>query len=98
MYILVQHTIAEPGAFWSSTDPALLPPQFKLLQTFPTRDGTHAACVWEAASIDALRGLLEPLTGAVSLNEYYEVENREGVALPSGVARGAQTRPPQARG
>ena len=97
MYILVQHTIAEPVAFWSSTDPALLPPQFKLLQTFPTRDGTHAACVWESASIDALRGLLEPLTAHVSLNEYYEVENREGVALPSGVERGAQARVRQPR-
>lgn len=97
MDILVQHTIAEPGAFWNSTDPALLPPQFRLLQTFPTRDGTHAVCVWEAASVDALRGLLEPLTGAVSLNEYYAIENREGVALPSGVACGAQVRSPQAR-
>lgn len=97
MYILVQHTIAEPVAFWSSTDPAMLPPHLKLLQTFPTRDGTHAACIWEAASIDALRGLLEPLTAAVSLNEYYEVENRDGVALPSGVTRNAQARSPQMR-
>lgn len=97
MYILVQHTIAEPVAFWSSTDPTLLPPHLKLLQTFPTRDGTHAACIWEAASIDALRGLLEPLTAAVSLNEYYEVENRDGVALPSGVTRGAQAGSQQRR-
>jgi hypothetical protein len=87
MYILVQHTIADPGAFWNATDPSMLPPTFKLLQTFPTHDGTHAACVWEATSVDSLRGLLEPLVGQSSRNEYFQVENREGVAMPSGVAR-----------
>ncbi|MGZ8377019.1 MAG: hypothetical protein ACXW0Z_07220 [Gemmatirosa sp.] len=89
MYILVQHTVRDPAAFWNATDPTLLPPAFKLLQTFPTRDGTHAACVWEAASIDALRGLFEPMIGAFGRNEYFEVENRDGVAMPSGVARAA---------
>ncbi len=92
MYILVQHTVSDPEGFWNSTDPALLPPAFRLLQTFPTRDGTHAACIWEAASVDALRGMLEPLVGPYSRNEYFEVENREGVALPSGVARAARAR------
>jgi hypothetical protein len=85
MYILVQHDITAPAAFWNATDPTLLPPAFKLLQTFPTRDGTHAACIWEAASVDALRGMLEPLIGAHSQNEYFAVENRDGVAMPSGI-------------
>lgn len=90
MYVLVQHTIAEPGAFWSAADPAALPPPLRLHHTFPTPDGTHAACLWEADSAGALRAFLEPLVGRYSRNEYFEVENREGVALPSGVQRAAR--------
>ena len=86
MYILVDHTISDPAAFWGSAEQVMrMPPGVKLHQTFPTRDGTKAVCVWEAESIDALRGFIEPLVGRVSRNEYLEVENKEGVASPSGV-------------
>jgi hypothetical protein len=92
MYILVQHTISDPEGFWSSADPATLPPAFKLHHTFPTRDGSHAACIWEAESVSALRGMLEQLVGKFSRNEYFQVENRDGVTMPSGVAVRAQAR------
>jgi hypothetical protein len=83
MYILVQHTITNPATFWNKADPRTLSPDVKLHHTFPTPDGTRAACVWEAESVDAVRNLLEPLLGQVSRNEYFAVENREGFALPS---------------
>ena len=90
MYIVVQHTISEPAAFWNAADPNTISPEIKLHHTFPTPDGTHAVCIWEAASVDALRNLLEPLIGRVSRNEYFAVENREGFARPSRVAPAAE--------
>ena len=92
MYVLVQHTIAEPSAFWNAIDPTRLPPSLTLHHTFPTPDGSHAVCLWEGASTSAVRDFLEPVVGRYSRNEYFTVENRDGVSLPSGVERGAHAR------
>ncbi|HEX2218928.1 MAG TPA: hypothetical protein VHG35_08995 [Gemmatimonadales bacterium] len=89
MYVLVQHTISDPATFWNAADPSTLSPDVKLHHTFPTPDGTRAACIWEAQSVDAVRNLLEPLVGRISRNEYFPVENREGFARPSGVPQTA---------
>ena len=89
MYIMVQHTISEPAAFWNAADPNTLSPDLKLHHTFPTPDGTRAVCIWEAASIDALRNVMEPLIRDVSRNEYFQVENREGFVRPSRVPQTA---------
>jgi hypothetical protein len=86
MYVLVDHHIADPATFWNSVDPTMLPAHLRLHHTFPTRDGTRAVCLWEAKSVAAVRDFLEPLVGRVSHNEYLEVENRDGVVLPSEVA------------
>jgi hypothetical protein len=87
MYVVVQHTISDPAAFWNSADPTTLSPDLKLHHTFPTPDGSRAVCVWEAESVETLRNSLEPLIGRVSRNEYFTVENREGFAKPSRVAQ-----------
>jgi hypothetical protein len=92
MYILVEHTISEPGAFWRAAEGATYPPPLKLHQTFPTRDGSHAACLWEADSANALKTFLEPLINRYSHNEYFEVENREGLAMPSNIQPAADAR------
>lgn len=85
MYVMVQHTVSEPAVFWNSADPRNLPSQVKLHHTFPTPDGTRAVCIWEADSVDTLKGFLEPMLGKASRNEYFQVENREGFARPSRV-------------
>ena len=89
MYIMVQHTISEPTAFWNAADPNMLSPDLKLHHTFPTPDGTRAVCIWEAASIDAVRNVLEPALKGLSRNEYLQVENREGFVRPSRVPQTA---------
>ncbi|HEY9507652.1 MAG TPA: hypothetical protein VIQ27_16945 [Gemmatimonadales bacterium] len=89
MYVVVQHTITEPAVFWNSADPNALPPEIKLHHTFPAADGSRAVCLWEAASVDAVREFLEPRLGRVSRNEYFAVENREGIARPSQVPQTA---------
>jgi hypothetical protein len=89
MYIVVQHTITDPAVFWNAADPTAISPEIKLHHTFPAPDGTRAVCIWEAASVDALRNSLEPIIGRASRNEYFAVENREGFARPSRVAAAA---------
>lgn len=89
MYVLVQHTITDPATFWSTAEAATPPAQVRLQHSFPTSDGTRAVCLWEADSVDAVRDLLEPMIGAVSRNEYFAVENREGIGHPSAVAHTA---------
>jgi hypothetical protein len=91
MYVLVLHSVTDPGVFWNTSDPASIPSQLKLHHTFPTPDGDRAVCIWEADSVDAVRNYLEPLFGPVSRNEYFQVENREGFVRPSRVPQTAAT-------
>lgn len=88
MYIVVQHTISNPTEFWGGAQQMMpkIPATAKLHHTFPTKDGTHAVCLWEAESVKSLRDFLEPLIAPVSQNEYFQVENKESVAMPLGVA------------
>jgi hypothetical protein len=85
MFILVLHVITEPAAFWNAVDSFEIASDIRLHHSFPTPDGTRAACVWEAQSIDRLRAILEPVVGRYSSNEYFVIENREGVGRPSRV-------------
>jgi hypothetical protein len=87
MYIAVQHTIHDPAGFWAgTTDPNLtIPAELTLHHTFPTSDGGRAICIWEAASIAALRDFLEPATSKFCKNDYFAVENKSGFATPSAL-------------
>jgi hypothetical protein len=85
MYILVQHTISDPLTAWTRAQESIksLPPQLALHHSMPTPDGRHAICIWEAESIPALQAYLDPAIGPSARNEYFEVVNKEGVALPT---------------
>ncbi len=87
MYIVVQHSISNPTEFWSGAEQLMpkIPAAVKLHHSFPTKDGTHAVCVWEAQSVKSLRDFLEPKISRASKNEYFQVENKESVVMPSGV-------------
>ena len=56
-----------------------------LHHTFPTKDSSRAVCVWEAGSVAQVCEFVESALGRVSQNEYFEVENKRGVALPSSL-------------
>ena len=87
MYIAVQHIISDPATTWRRAQAALpsLPAHLKLHHSFPTPDGTAAICVWEADSITALKTYLDPMLGPAADNTYFEVGNRDGVALPTAL-------------
>lgn len=87
MYVLVHHEIHDPGKFWPVAQEAIpnIPDELKLHHTLPAKNGAIATCLWEADSVQAVRDFLEPALGNSSNNSYEEAENRDGIALPSGV-------------
>jgi hypothetical protein len=87
MYVVVQHSISNPAEFWGGAEQLMpkIPATMKLHHSFPTKDGARAVCVWEAESVKSLRDFLEPQISRASKNEYFQVENKDSVAMPSGV-------------
>jgi hypothetical protein len=87
MFIVVQHQVTDPSAFWAGARQGMstMPSNLKLHQTLPAPDGSRAVCVWEAESVNAVKSYLESAVEG-SRNEYYEVVNKDGVALPTGMA------------
>jgi len=85
MYVLVQHYISDPATFWSDVRYALaaLPSHLTLHHVFPTPDGTHAVCLWEAGSLRDVKAFIETYVGHVSRNLYFQVDNRDGISTPS---------------
>ncbi len=90
MYIVVNHEIDDPAGFWTLARSATanLPAGFKVHQTLSSPDGRRAVCVWEAASVEAVRDFLDPATAGMARNEYFESVNSEGTSMPA-LARGA---------
>ena len=43
----------------------------------------RAVCVWQANSVDALKGFLEPLSAKSSRNTYYAVDSTKAMGLPN---------------
>ena len=85
MYILVQHSVSDPTTVWPRAQQGLatIPAHLKLHQSIPTPDGRKAICIWEAASIDTLQKFLDEMLGPDAHNQYYQVVNKEGIALPT---------------
>ena len=84
MYVVAQHQITDPAAFWSESKEAIakLPDNVKLCQTYPNADGTRAVCLWQADSVEIVRDFVEAQVGTVSSNEYYEVGTDKAMGLP----------------
>jgi hypothetical protein len=101
MFVAVEHEISDPAAFWAKAEEIVpkLPSQVKLHHCFPTKDGSRGICVWEGESVSAVRNYLEAQVGQFSNNEYFGVENKEGIALPSAIGvRTSEEFRPGARG
>jgi len=91
MYVAVQHRISDPEKFWQTAEAITpsLPSGIQLHHCMPTRDGARGICIWEGESVAAIKTFLEGHMRNYSTNEYFEVENKDAIALPSGI--GART-------
>jgi hypothetical protein len=90
MYVIVEHEISNPKTFWETAQTATadLPSHLKVHQTLPNKEGTKAVCLWEAPSVDEVKGLIEGAVGNVSKNTYFPVEAEKAIGLPASIKAG----------
>jgi hypothetical protein len=82
MFVVVEHTITDPDAFFAlAARVAEAPSGIKGLQFFPSIGKDRAVCLWQAKSIEALKSFLEPLSAQSSRNTYYEVDSTKAMGL-----------------
>jgi len=81
----------DPKKFWGKAQEIVpnLPQGIQLHHCMPTKDGTRGVCIWEGESVAKIQTFLEGHVKAYSTNEYFEVENKDSIGLPSGVTSGA---------
>lgn len=86
MFIVVEHTITNPDAFFGlAARVAEAPAGIKALHFFPSVGRDRAVCVWQANSVDAVKNFLEPMSSQSSINTYYAVDSTKAMGLP-GIA------------
>ena len=84
MFIVVEHTITNPDYFFGlASRVSEAPSGVNALQFFPSVNKDRAVCLWEAKSVDTLKGFLEPLSAQSSRNTYYTVDSTKAMGLPS---------------
>jgi hypothetical protein len=87
MFVVVEHTITNPDVFFGlASKAAEAPSGIKALQFFPSMGKDRAVCLWEAKSVDAVKGFLEPLSAQSSRNTYYTVDSAIAMGLPTVAA------------
>jgi hypothetical protein len=88
MFISVIHRISDPDAFFATATGATkdIPADVKLHQTVTSDDRSTAICLWEASSVDRVRGFLEPLLGQFCKNEYVSIDASSSMGLPAGAS------------
>ena len=83
MYIAVEHTITDPDVFFAlAPRVAEAPSGINALQFCPSMSKDRAVCLWEAKSVDVLKGFLDSFTASSSRNTYYAVDSTKAFGLP----------------
>ena len=83
MYIVAEHTITNPDVFFGLASKVTdAPSGINPIHFFPSVNKERAVCLWEAKSVDALKGFLEPLIAQSSRNIYYAVDSTVAMGLP----------------
>ena len=83
MYIVVEHTITKPDVFFGLASKVTdAPSGINPIHFFPSVNKDRAVCLWEAKSVDALKGFLDTLTARSSRNTYYPVDSTVAMGLP----------------
>jgi hypothetical protein len=84
MQVVVEHKIVDREKFAEADAGAIAggaPSGDRLQQFLPATD-LSMFCLWEAGSIDALRGYLDPATAGITENAYFEIDQPHAIGLP----------------
>jgi hypothetical protein len=83
VYVIVNHSISNPGDFWGALRAAGAPPAgTKVHHMLPSADGSTAVCLWEADGVDTVRRLVDTTVGGSSTNTFFEVDAAHAMGLP----------------
>ena len=86
MYVAIVHQVKDAQAFLSRgerlADPSNAPPGVVPRQFCPSKDLSAATCVWEGASVDAVRDYIDSTLGDASDNTYFEINTEHAQGLP----------------
>jgi hypothetical protein len=77
MFVGVIHHITDPAGFEAAEAKALeqgLPPNVALPIHASTPDHRTGICIWEGASVEDVREIVESVVGAFSDNEYLQLD------------------------
>ena len=85
MFIVVNHNIHDPDAFWSvvKEKSSEIPSHLKLHAVYPANTMQKAVCLWEAESPKVVNQFLRQSFGDLSTDELYEVNTRLAIGMPS---------------
>ena len=85
MQVVVQHKIIDREKFAQADAGAIAggaPAGDQLEQFLPAADLSMAFCLWEAGSINTLRGYLDSATAGITENAYFEIDQPHAIGLP----------------
>ena len=97
MYVVVQHRFKNPEVAFARGERLIknegAPAGVHGLQFYPARDGSGAACLWEAASVESVQKYVDSTLGDSSDNTVYEVDAELAFSSPPlGIRDAAATR------
>jgi hypothetical protein len=87
MFVSVKHAISNPQEFWEIAEKTIpnLPEGIKFHSSYPTEDKATAFCLWEVDSLEGFKKFLEGGVGHVSQNDYYPIDEKAAMGLPTKV-------------
>lgn len=93
MYVVVLHRFNDSAVAFARGERLVknegAPAGVQGLQFYPSRDGTAAACLWEAPSVQAVRDYVDATLGDASENECYEINPEQSFAVvPASISAG----------
>jgi hypothetical protein len=94
MLVVAQHRITDSKAAFSRGEQLMknegAPEGVRVLQFYPSCDGTAVTCLWEAPSVAPVQGYVDAVLGDSSINECYEIDAEHAFARqPAGLRESA---------
>lgn len=94
MYVIVQHDIRDAQTAFARGEKLMkgegAPAGARVLQFYPSADGSTVVCLWEAPSIDAVQRYADSTLGGSSVNTSYEVNAEQAFSeRPLGLRESA---------
>jgi hypothetical protein len=83
MFVTIEHDIHDPAEFQARAERAMPPPDgLHVHQFLPASDLSHATCLYEADSLEAVRDFVDGALGPSSTQRYFAVAEDHAMGLP----------------